>query len=73
MSPFRDTVEITGRMSPVSGTSTYSFGPVSLSLTISDIQQALAVGEDTDGGRYFLVATNPAGTNYSFYDLIING
>ena len=73
MTPFRDTVEITGLMRPVSGNSTYSFDPDSLSLTISDIQQTLAVGEDTDGGRYFLVAVNPAGIYYSFYDLIING
>ena len=73
VSPFIDSVEITGLMSPVSGNSTYSFGPDSLSLTIGDIQQSLAVGEDTDGGSYFLVASNPAGTNYSSYDLIVSG
>ena len=73
MSPYRDSVEITGLTSPISGTSTYTFSSDLFSLNVSNIQQALVVGQDTDRGRYFLVATNPAGMNFSFYDLIVNG
>jgi hypothetical protein len=53
--------------------STYTFTPNLLSLTIGNIAQARMVGEPTDNGRYFLVATNPAGSGFSYIDLRVAG
>ena len=53
--------------------STYAFTPNLLSLTIGNIAQARTVGEPTDRGRYFLVATNPAGPGSSYIDLLVAG
>ena len=45
-----------------------------ISLTISNIvQQREGIGRETDKGRYFLVATNPAGVNFSYTDLLVYG
>ena len=53
--------------------STYTFTPDLLSLTIRNIAQARMVGQQTDRGRYFLVATNPAGPGFSYIDLLVAG
>jgi len=39
-------------------------------LTVENIVQARVDGEETDAGRYFLQATNPAGVSSAFIDLI---
>ena len=44
-----------------------------LSLTIWNIVQARVEGEETDQGRYFLLATNEAGVGSSYIDMIIPG
>ena len=45
-----------------------------VSLTVSNIvQQRSGNGRETDEGRYFLVATNPSGVNFSYIDLLIYG
>ena len=67
-----ETQDITDMPNRISG-SNFIFSDNRLSLTISNIVQARRVGEDTDAGRYFLVATNPAGVNFSYIDLIVNG
>ena len=67
-------VEITGRMGPVQGgDSMYSFSSDMLSLTITNINQALRMNESTDAGRYFIQVTNPAGNDSEYYDIIVNG
>ena len=43
-----------------------------ITLTVSNIVQGVGDGE-TDGGRYFLVATNPAGTHYDSIELTVFG
>ena len=65
-------VDITNEPNRMIGSS-FAFTGDLLSLTVSNIVQALRVGDDTDEGRYFLVATNPAGTNFSYIDIIVNG
>ena len=45
-----------------------------VSLTVSNIvQQRVGIGGETDEGRYFLVATNPAGVTFSYIDLLVYG
>ena len=67
-------VEITEQMGPVQGgDSMYSFSSDMLSLTITNINQALQMNESTDAGRYFIEVTNPAGTDSEYYDIIVNG
>ena len=45
-----------------------------ISLTVTDIvQQQVGIGGETDEGRYFLVATNPAGRNFNYIDLLVYG
>ena len=45
-----------------------------INLTVSNIvQQRSGIGGETDEGRYFLVATNPSGVNFSYIDLLIYG
>ena len=53
--------------------SAFVFSDDQLNLTISNITQALQAGDDTDTGRYFLVAANPAGVTFSYIDLIVSG
>ena len=72
VSPFSQSDDITNLPNRTQQ-STYMFSMDLFSLTISNIVQARVVGEETDAGRYFLVATNPAGVNYSYYDLVVNG
>ena len=42
-------------------------------LTIENIAQDRIGGEEADAGRYFLQATNPAGTSFAFIDLEVFG
>ena len=42
-------------------------------LTIENIAQDRMGGEETDAGRYFLQATNPAGASFAFIDLEVFG
>ena len=45
-----------------------------INLTVSNIvQQRSGIGGETDEGRYFLVATNPAGVAFSYIDLSVHG
>ena len=45
-----------------------------ISLIVSNIvQQRLGIGGETDEGRYFFVAANPAGVNFNYIDLLIYG
>ena len=45
-----------------------------INLTVSNIvQQRSGIGGETDEGRYFLVATNPAGINFNYIDLLVYG
>ena len=45
-----------------------------INLTVSNItQQRGGIGGETDEGRYFLVATNPAGVQFSYIDLLVFG
>ena len=46
-----------------------------ISLTVSNIIQLVPAGvqPETDEGRYFLMATNPAGSHIDFIDLLVNG
>ena len=45
-----------------------------INLTVSNIvQQRVGIGGETDEGRYFLVATNPAGVNFNYIDLLVYG
>ena len=45
-----------------------------VSLTVSNIlQQREGLDGETDQGRYFLVATNPAGVTFSYIDLLVYG
>ena len=64
--------EITNRSSRTS-MSTLTFSNNRLSLTIRNIVQARAEGEETDQGRYFLEATNEAGVGSSYIDLTVFG
>jgi hypothetical protein len=70
--PFHDTnLDITNLSTHNTG-SAFIFSNDQLSLTISNIVQDLQAGDNiTDAGRYFLVATNPAGVAFSYIDLII--
>ena len=45
-----------------------------INLSVSNItQQRRGIGGETDEGRYFLVATNPAGVQFSHIDLLVFG
>lgn len=51
----------------------FSSDGVYFNITISNILQERRDGEPTDEGRYFLQATNPAGTSRAYIDLIVHG
>ena len=45
-----------------------------INLTISNItQRRSGIGRETDEGRYFLFASNPAGMHFSYIDLVVFG
>ena len=53
--------------------SSLTFSGDLLTLTVSNIVQARRVGQETDAGRYFQRASNPAGEDSSFVDLVVEG
>ena len=53
--------------------SNLTFSSDRLTLTIGNIVQARIPGEETDAGRYFLQATNEAGSDNSYIDIVVNG
>ena len=67
-----DFQEITNLLSRTS-ISSLSYSDDMLTLTVSGIVQALIMGDETDAGRYFLRASNPAGEDSSFIDLVVYG
>ena len=58
-------------------TSSFSFSAfvnsTSISLTISNVLLQGSLGGLTDEGRYFLVATNPAGSSFDYADVTVQG
>ena len=48
-------------------------GNTMISLTVSNLVRDVAGQGETDEGRYFLVARNPAGISFDYIDLIIFG
>ncbi len=68
-SEFQDITSLPSRTSK----STLTFSSDRLSLTIDNIVQARMAGEKTDAGRYFLQATNEAGSDNSYIDIFVNG
>ena len=58
-------------------TSSFSFSAFinssSISLTISNVLLNSPTGGPIDEGRYYLVATNPAGVSFDFVDLLVVG
>ncbi len=67
-----DFQEITALMNRTS-MSQLTYSNDRLVLSVSNIVQALNVGEETDAGRYFLRATNPAGESSNYIDLVVRG
>ena len=64
-----DITNLTSRTS----VSTLLFSADLLTLSIDNIVQARMAGEETDQGRYFLVAKHPAGDQFSHIDVVVNG
>ena len=48
-------------------------GNTMISLTVSNLVRDVAGQGETDEGRYFLVARNPAGINFDYIDVVIFG
>lgn len=73
LTPFYGTnVDITNLSALATG-SALVFSNEQLNLTISNVVQDLQTGDNvTDAGRYFLVATNPAGVAFSYIDLVVS-
>ena len=68
-SEFQEITSLTNRTSK----SNLTFSSDRLSLTIDNIVQARMAGEETDAGRYFVQATNEAGSDNSYIDIVVNG
>ncbi len=66
---FQDITTLTNRTSQ----STLTFSNDRLSLTIDNIVQARMAGDETDAGRYFLQATNEAGDDNTYIDIVVEG
>ena len=68
--------DITGLMNRTSQ-SMLTFSPFAsntmISLTVSNLVRDVAGEGETDEGRYFLVARNPAGISFDYTDLVIFG
>ena len=68
--------DITGLMNRTSQ-SMLTFSPFAgntmISLTVSNLMRDVAGEGETDEGRYFLVARNPAGISFDYIDLVIFG
>ena len=66
---FQEITALTNRTS----VSMLSFSSDRLSLNVSNIVQSIGNVTETDQGRYFLRASNPAGDISNYIDLVING
>ena len=69
-------VEITNRTNRTSESelvTSFSSDGVYFNITVVNIAQERLGGEETDRGRYFLQATNPAGSSVAFIDLEVYG
>ena len=64
---------ITNRTSESRLVTSFSSDGVYFNITVVNIAQERLGGEDTDRGRYFLQATNPAGSSVAFIDLELYG
>ena len=63
----------TNRTSESRLVTSFSSDGVYFNITVVNIAQERLGGEETDRGRYFLQATNPAGSSVAFIDLEIYG
>ncbi len=68
-SEFQDITSLSSRTSK----STLTFSNNRLGLTTDNIVQARMAGDETDAGRYFLQATNEAGDDNSYIDIVVEG
>ncbi len=66
---FEDITDLMNRTS----VSTLTYSSDRLSLTVDNIVQAIGDVTETDQGRYFLSATNPAGENSDYIDVFVKG
>ncbi len=66
---FEDITDLMNRTS----VSTLTYTSDRLSITVDNIVQAIGDVTETDQGRYFLSATNPAGENSDHIDIIVRG
>ena len=64
---------LTNRTSDSQFMTAFSSDGAYFNLTVVNIVQERLGGEDTDEGRYFLRATNPAGISLAFIDLVVYG
>ena len=64
-----DITNLTSRTS----VSALSFSADLLTLSINNIVQVRELGEETDQGRYFLVAKHPGGDQFSYIDVVVFG
>ena len=70
--PFVDGIDITN-FTNRTRVSRLSFSADLHILTIENIVQSRVLGEETDQGRYFLVAYHPAGVRFSYIDVVVYG
>ena len=66
---FEDITDLMNRTS----VSNLDLSPDRLTLKISNIVQAIGDVMETDQGRYFLNATNPAGERSNYIDVVVRG
>ena len=69
-------VEITNRMNRTSESqlvASFSSDGIYFNITVVNIVQERLGGKETDRGRYFLQATNPAGSSVAFIELEVYG
>ena len=64
---------LTNRTSDSQFMTAFSSDGTYFNLTVVNIVRERLGGEDTDEGRYFLRATNPAGISVAFIDLVVYG
>jgi len=70
----QDITNLTNRTAVSTLTLSDFVGMLYINLTVTNItQQRRGIGGETDEGRYFLVATNPAGVRFSYIDLLVFG
>ena len=64
---------LTNRTSVSQFMTSFSSDGTYFNLTVVNVVEERLGGEDTDEGRYFLQATNPAGISVAFIDLVVYG